>query len=89
MVTLRDGRVVLAYNDSPGVRTPLTLALSQDEGETWPYKRVLIHEDGKEFHYPAIIEDSDGMLHVTYTDNRVWIGHFELSPDWITQGGAE
>lgn len=84
VVKLRDGRVVLAYNDSADVRTPLTLALSEDEGETWPYKRNLIHEAGREFHYPAIIEDADGLLHVTYTNNRVWIGHFRLTPDWIT-----
>lgn len=84
MVKLRDGRVVLAYNDSPDVRTPLTLALSEDEGETWPRKRNLIHEEGSEFHYPAIIETPDGNLHVTYTHNRVWIGHYCLSPEWIT-----
>lgn len=86
MVKLRDGRVVLAMNNSPDARTPLTLALSEDEGETWPYVRDLVHEVGKEFHYPAIIEDSDRMLHVTYTNNRVWIGHYRLSPDWITSG---
>jgi len=84
MVKLRDGRVVLAYNDSPDVRTPLTLALSEDEGETWPHKRDLIHEAGREFHYPAIIETPDGKLHVTYTHNRVWIGHYCLSPEWTT-----
>lgn len=83
MVKLRDGRVVLAFNDSPDVRRPLTLALSENEGETWPYRRDLIYEEGKEFHYPAIIEDKDGMLHVTYTNNRVWIGHFCLDPGWI------
>jgi predicted neuraminidase len=86
MVKLRDGRIALAYNDSPHVRTPLTLALSEDEGETWPHKRVLIHEPGREFHYPAIIEGTDGLLHVTYTNNRLWIGHFALSPDWIMNG---
>lgn len=82
MVRLRDGRVVLAFNNAVQKRTPLTLALSEDEGRTWRYKRDLIDGPG-EFSYPAIIEDSRGRLHVTYTHQRVWIGHFVLSPEWI------
>lgn len=85
MVKLRDGRLVLAFNNSMRERTPLTLALSEDEGETWPYKRDLIAERRSEFSYPAIIEDASGMLHVTYTHKRTWIGHFCLSPEWIKQ----
>lgn len=85
MVKLRDGRVVLAFDKSMTRRTPLTLALSEDEGRTWPYKRDLITERG-EFSYPAIIQDSHGLLHVTYTHDRDWIGHFCLSPDWIKGG---
>jgi len=86
MVKLRDGRLVLAFNNTSKARTPLTLALSEDEGKTWPYKRELIAEPRAEFSYPAIIEDSNGMLHVTYTHKRVWIGHFRLSPEWIKGG---
>lgn len=82
MVKLRDGRVVLAFNNSNRRRTPLTLAMSEDEGKTWPHKRDLITERG-EFSYPAIIQDSKGMLHVTYTHNRDGIGHFCLSPEWV------
>ncbi len=88
MVKLRDGRVVLVFNNSPDARTPLTLALSEDEGETWPHRRDLIAEPGCEFSYPAIIEDADGVLHVTYTHKRVWIGHFSLSPEWILAEGS-
>jgi predicted neuraminidase len=82
MVKLRDGRIVLAFNNSNKRRTPLTLAMSEDEGKTWPHKRNLIEEPG-EFSYPAIIQDSKGMLHVTYTHKRDWIGHFRLSPEWV------
>lgn len=48
---LRDGRIVLALNDSPritvngrprpGPRKPVTLAISADGGKTWPWKRNL------------------------------------------------
>lgn len=83
MVKLRDGRVVLAFNNSMRDRSVITLALSEDEGKTWPHKRDLIAEPGCEFSYPAIIQDLHGLLHVTYTHKRNWIGHFRLPVDWI------
>lgn len=86
MVKLADGRVVLAFNNSSQRRNPLTLALSQDEGETWPYKRDLVAGEGS-FEYPAIIQDREGLLHVTYTNNRANIDHLVLEPDWIMDDG--
>lgn len=86
MVKLADGRAVLAYNNNPKSRNPLTLALSEDEGETWPYKRDLVTGQG-EFHYPAIIQDREGLLHVTYTNNRIHIDHIAVPPDWIKEPG--
>ncbi len=83
MVKLRDGRVVLAYNDSVRDRSNLTLAVSEDEGDTWPRRRVLIKQKGHEFSYPAIIQTADGRIHVTYTHKRVWIGHVVLDPSWL------
>ena len=41
MVKLRDGRVVMAFNNSETDRSRLTLAMSYDEGETWPVMRDL------------------------------------------------
>lgn len=82
MVKLREGRLVLAFNNSERRRTPLTLALSNDEGETWPVMRDLETEEG-EFSYPAIIEDSRGLIHATYTYRRTHIKHVCLSPSWL------
>jgi len=82
MVKLADGRVVLAFNNNEHHRNPLTLALSEDEGETWSYMRDVVTEEGS-FSYPAIIEDSDGLLHMAYTHCRQHIGHIVLTPDWI------
>jgi len=87
MVQLRDRRVVLAFNNSPQHRNPLTLALSEDEGETWPWTRDLVAEEGA-FSYPAIIEDREGLLHVTYTHKRLHIGHIVVYPEWIVRGGS-
>jgi predicted neuraminidase len=62
-VMLSDGRAVLAYNPTPDGRTPLSVALSTDGGETWPHRRDLETDPG-EYSYPAIIEDAAGLVHV-------------------------
>ena len=85
MVRLRDGRVVLAFNNSGRKRTPFSLALSEDEGETWPLVRDLETEEG-EYSYPGIIQGADGRLHVTYTWRRTHIKHVACDPDWVAGG---
>ena len=65
---LRDGRIVLIYNNSPSGRTPLSLAISRD-GEH--FTRLLDLETSPgEYSYPALIQTKDGTLHATYTWNR-------------------
>ena len=85
-VKLSDGRVVIAWNRNPSERNPLALAISEDNGHTWPYQRDIVTGDGA-FHYPALIQSRDGLLHLTFTNNRVWIDHIALSPDWIVGKG--
>ena len=41
------------------------------------------------FHYPAIIQSRDSRLHVSFTNNRVWIDHIALSVDWIMSAGED
>jgi len=78
-VKMRDGRIALVYNHSHEARTPLNVALSADDGRTWGPPNVLEDEPG-EFSYPAIIQSSDGMLHITYTWNRKRIKHVAVDP---------
>jgi hypothetical protein len=85
---LADGRMVLAWNNNPSHRNPLTLAISEDEGETWPHVRNMVIGDG-EFHYPAIIQTHDGLLHLSFTNNRRTIDHIVLTPDWIEGKGRD
>jgi predicted neuraminidase len=85
-VKLSDGRIVLAWNRDRNERNPLALAMSEDEGETWPYVRDLVTGEG-EFHYPAIVQSADGLLHISFTNNRTTIDHVVLTPDWIMGKG--
>jgi len=85
MVKLQDGRVALTFNNSAQHRTPLTVALSEDEGETWPVMRDVETEPG-EFSYPGLIQGRDGRLHLTYTWRRTHIRHACFDPHWIVTG---
>ena len=67
-VVLRDGRSVLAYNNTPEGRTPLNLAVSRD-GEHFRMFQTLESEPG-EYSYPAMIEARNGDLLITYTWRR-------------------
>ncbi|MGD0665879.1 MAG: sialidase family protein [Rhabdochlamydiaceae bacterium] len=78
-VTLSDERVLLVFNDSKTNRYNLSVTLSSDGGNSW--KRVLVLEDQEgEFSYPAAIQTSDGLVHITYTYNRVKIKYVVLDP---------
>ncbi len=93
-VSLRDGRFVLVYNPLVrdrgrwvGSRRRLDVAVS-DDGHTWRPALVLesdpqVEEGGAppgEYSYPAVIEASDGRVHVTYTWRRRNIRHAVIDP---------
>lgn len=67
-VRMKDGRIVLAFNDSYNERTPLNLAVSRDGTHFRIFKTL---EDGPgQYSYPAIIQATDGELLITYTWRR-------------------
>lgn len=68
-VALRDGRIVLVYNDTAAGRSPLNLAISQD-GEHFRMFYTLENELGAEFSYPAMVQAHNGDLLITYTWKR-------------------
>ncbi|WP_132190956.1 MULTISPECIES: exo-alpha-sialidase [Kribbella] len=74
------------------LRTPLTLALSEDDGATWPYWRNLQVQDEEYrdnefgYSYPTLLQTNDGKLHVAYSYLRKTIKHVVLSPEWIEAG---
>jgi predicted neuraminidase len=83
-VTLADGRHLLVYNhttsaDDDNDRSTLNVAVSED-GRSWRAVTVLEHDPGEEFSYPAVIQTSDGRVHVTYTWHRTRVRHAVLDP---------
>jgi len=84
MVRLRSGSLVLAFNNTRVGRTPLSVALSRDEGRTWPIIRDLETGPG-EYSYPALIVASDGLVHLTYTYRRESIKHVAFDEAWLTE----
>jgi predicted neuraminidase len=77
-VTLADGRHLIVYNHTPKGRTPLNVATSRD-GITWEPAAVIESEPG-EYSYPAVIQGSDGLVHITYTWKRQRIKHVVIDP---------
>jgi predicted neuraminidase len=78
-VSLRDGRALLIYNHTSYGRGVLNAAISPD-GKRWYAGPVLENESGSEFSYPAVIQTSDGKVHVTYTWKRQRIKHAVIDP---------
>jgi predicted neuraminidase len=76
--TLRDGGQLLVYNHTRTGRSPLNVAVSPD-GKAWQAAIVLENTAG-EFSYPAVIQGSDGLVHITYTWKRERIKHIVLDP---------
>lgn len=83
-VTLKDGRHLLVYNNfrtlpgtKKGPRTPLSIAISND-AEHWD--RIITLEDSpiSQYSYPAIIQASDGSIHVVYTWRRQRVNHKQI-----------
>ncbi|HZI32044.1 MAG TPA: sialidase family protein [Candidatus Binatia bacterium] len=86
-VTLQDGRQLLVYNhdirtgsNNKG-RSPLNVAVSPD-GTNW-FAALVLEDDPDApngFSYPAVIQTSDGLVHITYTWERKRIKHVVIDP---------
>jgi predicted neuraminidase len=87
-VRLRNGHWALVYNDTTEGRHSLAVSLSEDEGRTWRWTRHLERQAGGQFHYPAVIEGTDGLIHVVYSyfvPAGKSMKHAEFNEPWIQQ----
>ena len=84
-IKLKNGHLLLVYNDSISGRTPLTVSISTDNDKTWPYTRN-IAESGEDqtFAYPVAMQARDGKIHVVCTtDIRKTILHLTFDEEAI------
>jgi predicted neuraminidase len=113
LAKLRDGSLVIAFNNSSAgvtrekartsVRKPLSIALSDDGGQTWPWVRDIdagssgghpndIQEHRwtpEEYSYPSLLQDANGKIVVAYTYSREAIKVVRFAKEWIKQGHTE
>jgi predicted neuraminidase len=89
MIKLKNGHLMLIYNHSMTVRTPLSVAISDDNGKTWPFRRDLATEYNA-FAYPYFFQAADGRIQAVYTsDQRKVINHVIFDEAWVREGAAK
>lgn len=87
-VSLKKGGYLMVYN--PGVsgedwsngREKLHLAYSGDGNEWTDVLKLEDHDEG-EYSYPAIIQDAQGIIHISYTYDRSKIKYIKLQVDQL------
>lgn len=88
---LKSGNWVMLVNDEPSGRHILKAYLSDDEGKTWQWQRLLEkHEkDQGTGSYPTVIQAADGSIHATYTQQDKTIAkgetirHVRFNEAWV------
>jgi hypothetical protein len=86
---LANGCWVLIHNDTTKGRNQLAVSLSDDEGKTWNWSRHLEKQPSGQFHYPAIIQSRDGMLHAVYSyfvEGGKSMKHASFNEAWVKAG---
>ena len=95
VMTLQDGDWLCVYNDLEDGRHSLAVSVSSNDGRTWSHTRHLEFDESRKgrFHYPSVIQDRSGNLHVTYSyfvqtpeGERKSIKYATFTKDWVLQG---
>lgn len=98
VIALKNGHWVMANNDLEKDRYRLAISLSQDEGATWPWTRYVDRDPSPQedsqayrgsYHYPSLIQASDGFIHLTYSyypKEGQAIKHACFNESWIRAG---
>lgn len=104
-IRLKDGHLVMAFNNTqatthrgePGgaSREILSVALSEDNGKTWPWVRDVqaggapprfLQGEKAEYSYPSILQSKDGMIRMSFTFRRETIKYLTFPEQWIKEG---
>jgi predicted neuraminidase len=86
-VSLTDGTQLVVYNHvktpadaHTSLRTPLNVAVSKD-GKNRAAALILEDSEISQYSYPAVIQTSDGLVHIVYTWRRERIKHVVVDPN--------
>ena len=86
---LRDGAILLVFNNSPVSRHALSLGVSRDGGRSWQvvhsFENGELYLDGSiaNFSYPYILQAPDGMIHVAYVWRLRGVKHVMFNEAWL------
>jgi predicted neuraminidase len=111
-IKLNDGNIAVIYNNYssgvdpnttlwPGLRYNISVAISEDEGETFPWIRDVEAGSGfrgeknfnlnKPHEYPFMLQSADGNIHIVYSysshsGRRHCIKYIRVTESWIKSG---
>lgn len=89
IIELKSGNWLLIYNDNDDNRLSMAAAISDDEGQTWKWKKNLAKIEGGQLSYPSVIQGKDETIHITFTyqipDEKKSIKYMAFREEWITE----
>lgn len=89
-IVLASGKLALVHNDVVDrPRNRLSIALSDDQGKTWKWSRVIEKSPEGRFDYPSVIQAKDGAIHVSFTSGTEVIKHARFNEAWVMEGDSE
>jgi predicted neuraminidase len=89
-ITINGGkRLLMVFNDHPEERDNLSLAVSDNQGESW--ETIHIFESWKKdwkgknqgYSYPSLIQAANGDFHLVYSWNVQKIKHVHFNQSWL------
>lgn len=92
-VTLANGEWLMVFNDTEEGRHNLSVAISDDDGKSWKWKKAIENDIRPEMatssHYPSVVAGRDGRIHVSYSYHRDdvkpgrTVKYATFSTDWV------
>lgn len=91
LTLLKNGKLLLVFNNSVKSRNPLSAAISEDQGLSFPWIRDIENtvntSPGDRFAYPESIQAADGTFYCSYSNkNCIGIRCVHFDEEWIKSG---
>jgi len=83
LIQLADGRLLLAFNPDSQERTPIAVAVSEDDGQTWSSPKN-IETGPPQLSYPSVIQAHNGAIYIVYSHRLAFIQFAEFNAAWLS-----